>query len=106
MNKYIAIMLFKASSDDPEHKALYQENIVEVTAQNETSASKAIKELATLRETSYLNDEGHKITWSLKQIVDMTEVLECEAENSVRELYARHFTDFESYKKVDSLVND
>lgn len=106
MKNYVAIMLYQSSSDSLDYETLYQETFVEVMAADEKSANTALQELAKRREVSYKNEAGEQITWSLIKIVDRAEVLEETPEENVRELYARHFKDFDAYKKMESLIND
>lgn len=103
--KFIAIILYEASSGHETFKPMYEESIVEVLASSTDDAKEKAFALAKKREVSYENAYGHKISWKLKSIIDVSEVLETHPEKDTRELYSRHFYNIEAYKDFEELAN-
>ncbi|GAX41053.1 hypothetical protein NIES4075_20210 [Tolypothrix sp. NIES-4075] len=104
---YIAIILYKSSSDKPDYQPLYQESFVLVKASSlESAKEKAIKH-GKNENVSYTNENGETITWSLQQVVDVNSVLDDDFDSSEDcvDLYARHFRNYEAYQSFEPLLS-
>ncbi|MGI2909255.1 DUF4288 domain-containing protein [Tolypothrix sp. VBCCA 56010] len=104
---YIAIILYKSSSDKPDYQPLYQESFVMIKATSLQSAKeKAIKH-GKNENVSYTNENGETITWSLQQVVDVNSVLYDDFDSSEDgvDLYARHFRNYEAYQSFEPLLS-
>lgn len=104
MSAYIAVLLCEATSTAEDHVPLYQENFVLLTAQDEEEArGKALAHGERL-ETSYDNGLGETITWRLRHVVDVSEVLDAELGDG-SELYSRHFRNYAAYHAFEPLLS-
>ncbi|KOT92398.1 hypothetical protein ADK86_20735 [Streptomyces sp. NRRL F-5755] len=79
---------------------LYEESVVLVYATDEADARKRAERRARSRETSYLNDRGETVSWSLKRVVDVSAVLDEDLTQDA-DLYARHFRDYAAYERFE-----
>ncbi len=100
--EYIALVLFQfvSTSDNK----LYEEVIIQVKANSEEDAKSILENYIKESEHEYKNSENKTVRKELVQIIDIAEVLYPESNSNVRELYSRHFNDFESYKKIETLI--
>ncbi|GHH40749.1 DUF4288 domain-containing protein [Streptomyces candidus] len=101
---YIAIVLMESSSDSAEYVPLYQEDIVLIHARDEDAARHAAEQRARRSESSFLNEDGQKITWRLKTIVDVQEAQDTDLTQDA-DLYSRHFRDYVAYEKFEPLLS-
>ena len=104
---YIAIILYKSSSDAPSYQPLYQESFVLIKAVSlEEAKAKALNH-GKNESVSYTNENGETITWSLQQVVDVNSVLDDDFNSSedIVDLYARHFRNYEAYKSFEPLLS-
>ncbi|WP_427162472.1 DUF4288 domain-containing protein [Aliinostoc sp. HNIBRCY26] len=105
---YIAIILYKSSSDAPDYKSLYQESFVLIKATSlEAAKAKALNH-GKNESVSYKNENGETITWSLQQVIDVNSVLDDDfnaSEDGV-DLYARHFRNYEAYQSFEPLLSN
>ncbi|GAA0338421.1 DUF4288 domain-containing protein [Streptomyces blastmyceticus] len=104
MSTYIAVLLCQSSSDAEDHVPLYQESFVLVTAQSEAQAREKAAAHGKALETSYENERGELITWRLRHVVDVGEVLD-ERLTDGSELYARHFRNYAAYRSFEPLLS-
>jgi hypothetical protein len=100
---YIALLLSVSSSGAPDHRPLYEEDVVLVHATSVEHARHRAGQLGERRRTSYRNDRGETITWAFLRIVDVAPVL-YEDLSVDTELYSRHFRDIEAYDRFDTDV--
>ncbi|MGF2037606.1 MAG: DUF4288 domain-containing protein [Nostoc sp. CmiVER01] len=104
---YIAIILYKSSSDAPSYQPLYQESFVLIKATSlEKAKAKALNH-GKNETVSYTNENGETITWSLQQVVDVNSVLDDDFNSSeeIVDLYARHFRNYEAYQSFEPLLS-
>jgi hypothetical protein len=104
---YIAIILYKSSSDKPDYQPLYQESFVLIKATSlDLAKEKALKH-GKNENVSYTNENGEVITWSLQQVVDVNSVLDDDFNSSEDcvDLYARHFRNYEAYQSFEPLLS-
>jgi hypothetical protein len=99
--EYIALVVFQflSSSND-----LYEEVFIQIKANSDKDAKKIAENYANNSEHEYKNNDGNTVRKKSIQVIDVVEVLYQEAENNVRELYSRHFDDFDSYKKIETFI--
>src|SRR5579871_5708105 len=96
LSYYIAVVIYESSSNAQSYEPLYQECFFIVQAASEDQARQKALSHAQNAQTSYQNEQGETITWSLKTVVDVSAVLAQKLEDGA-ELYARHFRDYQAY---------
>lgn len=99
---FIAIVLLEAENLKTKVKS-YDETFLSVEAISEEEAQKLAENYGKSCETIYKNGFGEEISVKFLQIIDVNQYLRENYENSVKELYSRHFEDLESYKKFEIL---
>ncbi|MBD2343969.1 DUF4288 domain-containing protein [Anabaena subtropica] len=105
---YIAIILYKSSSDKPDYQPLYQESFVLIKATSLEEAKVKAVNHGKNESISYTNENGETITWSLQQVVDVNSVLYDDfdsSEDSI-DLYARHFRNYQAYQSFEPLLSN
>jgi Domain of unknown function (DUF4288) len=104
---YIAIIIYKSSSDRPDYQSLYQESFVMIKATSLESAKEKAFNHGKNESVSYTNEDGETITWSLQQVVDVNSVLYDDFNSSEDgvDLYARHFRNYEAYQSFEPLLS-
>ncbi|GGL32762.1 DUF4288 domain-containing protein [Nocardia jinanensis] len=102
---YIAITLFKFTSDAPDHVPLYREDTTLVYAESEEEARELAEVNFRSDEGSYKNEAGDSITVTPTAIIDVTASLTSDLSEG-GDLYSRHFRDFEAYSKWETLLDD
>lgn len=102
---YIAVILYESSSDAPDYKPLYQECFTLIKAKSLKKAREKALSHAKKEEGSYQNEYGQTITWFVKQIVDINNVLDDTFED-VSDLYVRHFCNYEAYSLFEPLLSN
>ena len=100
--EYVAIALFEGTSD-ADDEPLYEECFYLVEAKSEEEARQKIRS-SVEAPFSYENESGEEITWILRVIVDVSEILYDDPAD-VRELYARHFRDIHAYERWEPLLD-
>ncbi|HSA49661.1 MAG TPA: DUF4288 domain-containing protein [Yinghuangia sp.] len=104
MRHYIAVILAEATSPAPGFAPLYQESFVLLTAGSAREARAKARRHGLAVETTYENEAGEPVTWSLKQVVDVAEVLDADLGDGA-DLYARHFRDYAAYRSFEPLLS-
>ncbi|MDZ7960574.1 MAG: DUF4288 domain-containing protein [Aulosira sp. DedQUE10] len=104
---YIAIILYKSSSDAPDYQPLYQESFILIKAASLESAKVKALNYGKNESVSYTNENGETITWTLQQVLDVNSVLDDDIDSSedVVDLYARHFRNYDAYKSFEPLLS-
>ncbi|MBD2194755.1 MULTISPECIES: DUF4288 domain-containing protein [Calothrix] len=104
---YIAIILYKSSSDTPDYQPLYQESFVLIKAASLESAKDKALNHGNNESVSYTNENGETITWTLQQVVDVNSVLydDFDSSEDVVDLYTRHFRNYEAYRSFEPLLS-
>ncbi len=105
---YIAIILYKSSSDAPNYQPLYQESFVLIKATSLKEAKAKALNHGKNESVSYTNENEETITWSLQQVVDVNSVLDDDFNSSEDgvDLYARHFRNYEAYHSFEPLLSN
>ena len=104
---YIAIILYKSSSDKSDYQPLYQESFILIKAASLEEAKLQAWNYGKNESVSYTNENGETITWSLQQIVDVNSVLydDFNSSEDIVDLYARHFRNYEAYRSFEPLLS-
>ncbi|MCV3215005.1 DUF4288 domain-containing protein [Plectonema radiosum NIES-515] len=104
---YIAIILYKSTSDKPDYQPLYQESFVLIKANSLKRAKAKALNHGKNESVSYTNENGETITWSLQQVVDVNSVLydDFDSAEDAIDLYARHFRNYEAYHSFESFLS-
>jgi hypothetical protein len=100
---YIAILLFESTSESGKKDPMYQESFVLLQAANEEEAHTQAREHGRRGCVSYESAEGETIQWTLKHVVDVSQILDDELKHG-SELYARHFKNYKAYYDFEPLL--
>ena len=104
---YIAVLLYESSVESAQPSdpnLLYEESFVLIRASSVEEAREKADRHAQRDQVSYFNEQHEKITWSLKQVIDVNAVLDETLEDGA-ELYARHFRNYEAYRLFEPLLS-
>ncbi|MEU5421330.1 DUF4288 domain-containing protein [Streptomyces sp. NPDC001407] len=104
MSTYVAVLLCESSAGTEGRTPLFQESFVLLTAEDEAEARAKAEAHGKGLETSYENEAGELITWRLRHVVDVSEVLD-ERLADGSELYARHFRNYAAYRSFEPLLS-
>jgi hypothetical protein len=55
-------------------------------------------------QTSYRNEAGEAITWTLKRVVDVSDAVDDVLDDGAT-VYARHFRDYDAYARFEPLLS-
>ncbi|MBN3907134.1 MAG: DUF4288 domain-containing protein [Nostoc sp. NMS1] len=104
---YIAIILYKSSSDKPDYQPLYQESFVLIKATSLEEAKAKALNYGNNETVSYISENGETITWSLQQVVDVNSLLydDFNSSEDIVDLYARHFRNYDAYQSFEPLLS-
>lgn len=102
---YIAITLFKFTSDAPDHVPLYREDVTLHYAESEEEARELAEETFRSGEGTYQNAAGYNVTVTPTAVVDVATALTDDLSEG-GDLYSRHFRDFDAYSKWETLLDD
>ena len=103
---YIAILLYESVSESGEpgsKEPMYEESFVLLQASSEEEARNRALGHASQQCTSYENAEGERIRWSLRHVIDVSQVLDDELVDGA-ELYARYFKNYAAYHAFEPLL--
>lgn len=99
---YVAIIIYKSSSDSQEYTPMYEENITLIKASTAAEARQKADTLAKSRYAKFKNEKGQEITWAFDQIIDVTPILGDEI-GEITEIYSRHFNNINAYNAFETL---
>ena len=102
---YIAITLFKFTSDAADYVPLYREDTTLVYAESEAEARELAETNVRSDEGTYKNEAGDTITVTPTAIIDVTASLTDDLSQG-GDLYSRHFRDFAAYSRWETLFDD
>ncbi|MFD9888736.1 DUF4288 domain-containing protein [Amycolatopsis sp. NPDC059027] len=102
---FVAVVLYESTSDSPDYRTLYREDFVLVFARDEEEARETARQRAERESGSHHNERGELITLSLKHIVDVAPALDDDLGRG-GDLYARHFTDIDAYRRFEPLLSE
>lgn len=104
INVYIAVLVYESSSSSPDYKALFEESFMLVKANSLEEAKQKTQEYTNAHTSTFNNEAGDSITWKLKHIVDVNQVL-YDVDLDGAEIYARHFRNYQAYKEFEPLLS-
>ncbi|WP_280345270.1 DUF4288 domain-containing protein [Nocardia abscessus] len=102
---YIAITLFKFSSDAEGYVPLYREDVTLIYAESEAEARELAEANFRSDEGTYKNEAGDNITITPTAVIDVAAALTDDLSEG-GDLYSRHFRDFEAYSKMETLLDE
>ncbi|WP_328393463.1 DUF4288 domain-containing protein [Nocardia sp. NBC_00416] len=102
---YIAITLFKFTSDAPDYVPLYREDTTLLYAESEAEARELAEENFRSDEGTYKNEAGYNVTVTPTAVVDVVAALIDDLSEG-GDLYSRHFRDFEAYSKWETMLDN
>ncbi len=102
MNFYAAVFVYESSSSAAECEPLYEETVAIFLATSEDHAVEKAREHGRSRETTYQNEYGETITWTLKHLIDVSEISDEIGDGA--EIYTRHFRDYQAYYAFETLL--
>ncbi|GGM59259.1 hypothetical protein GCM10012275_33040 [Longimycelium tulufanense] len=110
-NRYVAVLVYEATSDAPRRRPLYEETFVLVRAASAEQAGRKATRYGRAQETSYRNETGETIRLVLRHVVDVSPVLDDSVRGGhpgedVVEVYARHFRNYDAYRRFEPLLSD
>lgn len=97
---HVAVLLFRATSDEPGFAPLYEERFHLLLAQSLEEASQKAEALRLKPPHSYQNADGFTVTWQCLQVVDVAELVGTELTDGA-ELYGRYFRDVDAYERFE-----
>ncbi|SDI19219.1 protein of unknown function [Actinokineospora alba] len=102
---FVAVVLYESTCDSPDYQTLYREDVVLVYARTEDEAREAVRVRAAGEAGSHRNELGEVITLSVKEVLDVAPALD---EDLTRggDLYSRHFTNFDAYRRFEPLLSE
>jgi hypothetical protein len=101
---YIAVVIYESSSESPQYETLFEESFMIVKASSLEEAKQKTHQYATDHTSTFKNESGVSITWSLKQVIDVNQVL-YNPDTDGAEIYARHFRDYQAYAEFEPLLS-
>jgi Domain of unknown function (DUF4288) len=93
---YAAVLVYESASSD---RPLYEETITLLRADSTTHAEERARDFARTRETEFVNERGEVIKWTLKHLVDVSEVSDDMGDGA--EIYTRHFRNYNAYSAFE-----
>jgi hypothetical protein len=99
--RYLAVLLHEGQVGTGDDVPLYEEAFVLLRASSVEQARQRAAAYAANQHATYVNDRGEPVSWSLKHVVDVAEVLEEETGGEPEALYARHFRSYDAYRAFE-----
>lgn len=99
----MAVAVLCATVSGGQCDALFQETFCLVRAKDDLDARRKAEVLFHGMNHSYQNGQGKVVSWSLREIVDVSLIGEPSLKHGT-ELYSRHFRDFAAYRKFEKLL--
>ncbi|WP_019499924.1 DUF4288 domain-containing protein [Pseudanabaena sp. PCC 6802] len=103
-NIYVAVLIYESSSESPQYKMLFEESFMIIKASSLEEAKQKTHQYANDRTSTFKNESGVSITWSLKHVVDVNQVL-YDVNTDGAEIYARHFRNYQAYSEFEPLLS-
>jgi hypothetical protein len=101
---YVAVVVYESSSESPKYEALFEESFMIVKACSLEEAKQKTHQYATSHASTFKNEAGDSITWNLKHILDVNQVL-YDVNTDGAEIYARHFHNYQAYTEFEPLLS-
>lgn len=106
---YLAIFVSECSVEKPGFKLYYQENFTLIKASSLEEAEQKAADNASNENVSYKNQYRETVTWVLKQIVIVQDVMlgeEIDLHSDTVDLFIRGFYDYEAYQLLHGVKRD
>jgi hypothetical protein len=100
---YAALLLYASTSSAEDYEPLYDETVTLVRATSTEHAAQRAREFARSRQTSYENEQGETITWSLMHLIDVSAISDPLDDGA--EIYTRHFRNYEAYRAFEPMLS-
>ena len=100
---YAAVLVYESSSAAAGYEPLYEETVTIISATSRDHATEKASEFGVARQSTYENEDGETITWSLKHLVDVSEIQDELSDGS--EVYTRHFRDYAAYRTFETMLS-
>jgi Domain of unknown function (DUF4288) len=100
---YATLLLYASSSSAAGYEPLFEETVTLIRATSTEHATQKALEFARSRQTSYENEQGETITWSLKHLIDVSEINDPLDDGA--EIYTRHFRNYEAYRAFEPMLS-
>lgn len=100
---YIAVIVSESTVDNPDVNLYYQECFTLIKASSlEEAKEKAVNHATNTINTSYLNLYNESVTWVVKEISTVTNILEdnLDLHTEAVDLYVRGFEDYKAYQSL------
>jgi Domain of unknown function (DUF4288) len=101
---YVAVVIYESSSELGGYKALFEESFMLVQASSLDEARQKALQFAVEHSSTFENEAGESITWSLKHVLDVNQVL-YDVNTDGAEIYARHFRNYQAYQAFEPLLS-
>ncbi len=101
---YVAVVVYESSSLSPEYKPLFEESFMIIKASSIEEAKQKAHQYTTEHTSTFKNEAGDSITWNLKHILDVNQVLH-DVNTDEAEIYARHFQNYQAYAEFEPLLS-
>jgi hypothetical protein len=101
---YVAVLLYESASAAPGYQPLYEECFVLIKAGSPEEARDKSLCHARRQQVSYENEKKETITWSFKQLVEVSPIVD-DSLSDGSEIYARHFRNYEAYRSFEPLLS-
>jgi Domain of unknown function (DUF4288) len=103
-NTYVAVLVYESFSMSPDYETLFEESFMLVKASSVEEARQKTQHYTDTHTSTFKNAAGDSITWKLKHIVDVNQVL-YDVDLDGAEIYARHFRNYQAYKEFEPLLS-
>jgi hypothetical protein len=100
---FAAVLVYEVTSSRPNHAPVFEETVTLLLAESPEHAAERARQHAESRELSYQDAAGEAITWSFRQLVDVSEVDGPVGDGA--DVYTRHFSDYHAYLAVEPLAS-
>ena len=97
---YSALLLYKALVGENLDEVLYEERLLLIEATDEEEAVDKAQHVAKDGYVSYLNVYGKTVTWSLMQVLGVSEIMD-NSLTSGTELHSRYFKNLKDYQQIE-----
>ena len=98
VSNFLVIYITKSLIDSKQ--PYYQECFSLIRASSFEEAENKAPHLLEDVNTSYLNNEGQTVTWTLHQIISIKSTLDELNKDEITDLYVRGFEDFQAYQNL------
>jgi hypothetical protein len=98
---YICVSIHESLSDAADHTPLYEERLTLIRASSKEAATSKAQQIVKAATHSYQNQFGQTISWTCRQILEVTEVIDGTLSDGA-EIYGRYFADLAAYERFEA----